>query len=153
METHMKEVLLALLAGIISGLLSPLILSVLQHRIIWRRQKGFEVKFGVFTDAVKTLSAYASDAMNPEIQENKKCHKGMVRVIALRPETDQVMDSSRCMVKAFYSEEAYMAFDKALRTEVSFEKVPNEQYEENRALAIAKMASELGIREGKDLKP
>jgi len=149
----MKEVLLALLAGIISGLLSPLILSVLQHKIVWRRQKRFEVKFGVFTDAVKALSAYASDAMNPEIQENKKSHNGMVRMIALRPETDQMMDSSRCMVKAFYSEETYRAFDKALRTEVSFKKVPNEEYEENRISAIVKMASELGIREHKQLKP
>jgi len=57
------------------------------------------------------------------------------------------------MVKAFYSEETYRAFDKALRTEVSFKKVPNEEYEENRISAIVKMASELGIREHKQLKP
>jgi hypothetical protein len=147
MEMLMKEVFIALLAGIVSGLLSPLILSVLQHKIIWRRQKRFEVKFGVFTDAVKALSAYGSDAMNPEIQENKKSHKGMVRKTALRPETDQMLDNSRSIVKAFYSEETYHAFNKALRTEVSFEKVPNEEYEENRISAIIKMASELGIRE------
>lgn len=149
----MKELLLALIAGIVSGLLSPLILSVLQHRIVWRRQKRFEVKFGIFADAIKALSAYESDALNPDIQKNKQSYKGMVRKIALRPETDQMIDSSRCMIKAFYSEEVYRAFDAALKTKVSFEEVPNIEYEENRITAVVSMASELGISDRKQTKP
>lgn len=145
----MKELLLAFSAGIISGLISPLILSVLQHKIIWRRQKRFEVKFAVFADSVKTLSAFQSDALNPELQNNKQIYMGMVRMTALRPETDQMMDNSRCMVKAFYSDEVYRAFDAALRTEVSFDKVPNIEFEEHRISAIVKMASELGISDNK----
>jgi hypothetical protein len=141
----MEDILLALMAGTVSGLLSPLILSILQQKIIWRRQKRFEIKFGAFVDAVKALSAYQSDALNAGLQKNKEEYKGMVRKIALRPETDQMMDNSRCMIKAFYSDEVYRAFDEALRTDLSFEKVPNIEYEENRISAIVKMASELGI--------
>jgi hypothetical protein len=42
--SEMKE---AIIAGLISGLLSPLFLSWLHHRLIWKTQKRFEIKFNI----------------------------------------------------------------------------------------------------------
>jgi len=68
----------AIIAGFISGLLSPLFLSILQQKLVWKPQKQFEIKFGILTDAIKALSAYQSDALNPELQKTKE-GKGDVR--------------------------------------------------------------------------
>ena len=98
----MKE---AIIAGLISGLISPIILSWFQHRLIWKTQKRLEIKFNIFTDAVTALSALETDSTNPKLQKNKSEYKGMTRVVELRPETEELIEKSRGMVKAFYAEE------------------------------------------------
>lgn len=138
----MKE---AIIAGFISGLISPLILSWLQHKIIWKRQKRFEIKFNIFSEAVSALSAYETDSLNPNLQKNKSEYFGSTRMVELRPETEQALERTKGMVKAFFSDETYQVLDKALRSKISIENIPNTTFEKNRTATILEMAKELGI--------
>jgi hypothetical protein len=135
----------AIIAGIISGLISPFIVSWLQHRIIWRSQKRYEIKLKIFTDAVTALSSYETDALDPQLQANKQEYKGATRRVEIRPETSELIERARGMVKAFFSDEAYHALDRTLRKKLSIENIPNIEFEENRTAAIVLLAKELGI--------
>ena len=137
----------AIIAGMISGLMSPLILSWLKHKIIWKAQKRNEIKMAAFTDTLTALSSLETDALDMELQSNKKEYKGSMRVVELRPETIILMEKSRGMVRAFFSEATFKKVDKAFRKKVSLENVPNVEFDESRTTAIIAMAEELGINE------
>ena len=136
----------AIIAGLISGLMSPLILSLIQHKLIWKRQKKFEIRYTVFSDAVRALGQLSTDALDPRLQGQKAEYKGRTRIVELRPETSELMERSRGMVNALFSDRASSAFDKALATEISIEEVPCIEFEENRTDAIIRLSEELGIR-------
>lgn len=142
----MKIMLETIIAGIIGGVISPFIVSFLQHKCIWRSQKKIEFKYSVFQDAVLALSQFAVDATDPAVQSDKKTYKNFARVVEARPETFSLMERSRGMVKAFFSEEAFQAFDEALKVPISIENVPNLDFERARVEAIARLAKELGIK-------
>jgi hypothetical protein len=133
-------------AGLIAGVISPLLLSWLQHRVIWRTQKKADVKYAIFSDAVRALSQYSVDALDPALQVEKKSYHGQTRYIETRPETLALMEQSRSMVQAFFSERAYEAFNSALCTPISIETVPNFEFEGARVKAIVALATDLGIR-------
>ena len=135
----------AIIAGVISGLMSPLILAWLRHKIIWKAQKRDEIKMNAFIDTLTALNSLETDALDTELQSNKKPYKGLTRVVEFRPETIIVKERARGMVRAFFSKETYEKVDKAMRTEVSIENVPNIDFDENRTLAISALAAELGI--------
>jgi len=135
----------ALLAGFISGFLSPLILSWVQHNIVWKTQKKLTIKFDIFTDSISALSKLMTDAYDLELQSNKAEYKGIQRLVELRPETAHLVEHSRGLVKAFFSDAAYEKFDKALRTKVSVETIPDIEFEKNRTETIIEMAKDLGI--------
>ena len=135
----------AIIAGMISGLMSPLILSWLKHKIIWKAQKRNEIKITAFTDTLTALSSLETGALDAELQSNKKEYKGSMRLVELRPETIILMEKSRGMVRAFHSEATFIKVDKALRAKVSFENIPNVEFDECRTTAIIAMAGELGI--------
>jgi hypothetical protein len=135
----------AIVAGLLSGLLSPLVLSWLQHNIIWRRQKRYEVKYSIFTDAVRALSQYETDVLDFQLQQNKPQIGEIVKKIELRPETSSLIEKSRGLVMAFFSPETHDLFDKAFKATLSIENVPNIEFEESRNEAIISMTKELGI--------
>ncbi|MBI9086293.1 MAG: hypothetical protein JEZ11_22020 [Desulfobacterales bacterium] len=137
----------AIIAGMISGLMSPAILSWLKHKIIWKAQKRNEIKISAFTDTLTALSSLETDALDTELQSNKKEYKGSMRVVELRPETIVLMEKSRGMVRAFFSEATFKYVDKALRDKVSIENIPNIEFDESRTTAIIAMSEELGINE------
>ena len=85
----------AIVAGLVSGILSPLILLWLQHHWIWRTQKRLDVKYAIFQDAVRALSLWSRDAMDPGLQANKSSHKGIVRLTEMRPETVELLEKSK----------------------------------------------------------
>lgn len=136
----------AIIAGIIGGIISPFIVSFLQHKCIWRNQKEIEIKYSIFQDAISALSQYAVDAVDPGLQSNKKTYNNMSRQVEARPETFALMERSRGMVKAFFSEEAYKVFDEALKTPISIEKIPNLDFGNAGVKAIIQLAKELGIK-------
>jgi hypothetical protein len=41
----------AIVAGIISGVISPFVVSWIQHKVIWRSQKQLEMKHSIFLDS------------------------------------------------------------------------------------------------------
>lgn len=139
-------IIIALASGGLSGIVSPLVLSWLQHKCIWKSQKKLEIKYSIFNDAVRSLSLYATDALDPKLQSEKLSYKGKRRLVEMRPETNELMQRSRGMVKAFFSEVAFESFDSALRANISIEEVPCLDFEEKRTTAIVKLSEELGIK-------
>ena len=135
----------AIVTGIIAGTLSPLVLSWLQHKVIWQTQKKLEMKHSIFVDAVRALSLWSRDAMDIELQDNKAA-KEITRQVEIRPETMEMIEKSKGMVNAFFSDKTYAAYDLALRAHLSLENIPNEDFEQKRTAAIIAMAKELGIK-------
>lgn len=140
----------ALIAGLISGILSPLALSWLQHQVIWRRQKRLEMKWSVFQDAVRALSLWSRDALDPGLQASKASHQGAQRVTELRPETGELLEKSKGMVQAFFSKEAWKAYEAVLRSHIALDNIPNTDFEAKRTDAIIGMARELGLASAGD---
>ena len=137
---------IGLISGFLSGVISPLILSLLQHKVIWKHQKKHEIRYSVFNDAVRALSLYATDALDPKIQSEKKAYNSIQRHIEFRPETSELMMKSRGMVKAFFAKQTYEAFDAALKANISIDDIPCTDFEEKRTIAILKLSEELGIK-------
>jgi hypothetical protein len=138
--------IIALASGALSGIISPLVLSWLQHKCIWKSQKKLEVKYSIFEDAVRALSLLATDAFDLKLQSEKTSYKGRSRQIELRPETSELIENSRGMVKAFFTETSYKLFDAALKARISFEEVPCLDFENKRTAAIVQLSQELGIK-------
>jgi hypothetical protein len=135
----------AIIAGIISGLMSPLILAWFRHKIIWKSQKREEIKMNAFIDTLTALSSLETDALDVELQSNKKSYNGLSRIVEFRPETIIIKERARGMIRAFFSKETFEKVDKAMRTQVSIENVPNIKFEKNRTSAISALAEELGV--------
>ena len=132
----------AIFAGLISGIISPILVSWIQHKCIWRSQKRLEYRWLIFNDAIKVLAFYARDAMDFELQQNKKEHNGRRASTELRNETKELMEKSRGLIKAFFPD-SHEAFDKALRAEISLRNYND--FDEKRCIAIEKMSEELGV--------
>ncbi len=135
----------AIIAGIISGIVSPIILQWLQHKYLWQRQKKLETKYAIFSDAVRALSLAAVDAGNPELQSSPKEHLGSRRKVQFRPETDELLQKAVVMVEAFFSERATAAFKNALRCDLSWQTLPHFEFQEKSVEAIIELSKDLGI--------
>lgn len=135
----------AIIAGIISGLLSPLILAWLSHQMIWKAQRRNEIRMQAFTDTLTALSLLETDAMDIDLQSNKKDYKGFMRNLEYRPETSIAMGRAIGMVEAFFSKETFHKVDRAFKTKISIENIPNIKFYENRTEAVVAMSDELGI--------
>ncbi len=137
----------AIVAGIISGVISPFVVSWIQHKVTWRTQKQLEMKHTIFLDAVRALSQWSRDALDPALQAQNKASGANLRlVVEMRPETAELLERSKGLVQAFFAPEVYAAYDAALRAHVALENIPNEDFEVKRTAAIVAMANELGIR-------
>ena len=135
----------AIVAGVVAGILSPLVLAWLRHKYIWQSEKRLEQKYKIFIDAVRALALFSTDALDPKLQSEKASYKYVSRVTECRPETFEAMETSLGMVKAFFGEATFSALDKAFKQKLSVENVPNTEFENARVEAILAMACELGI--------
>jgi hypothetical protein len=70
---------------------------------------------------------------------------GSSRAVEARLETFELMERSRGMVKVFFTQASYDAYDEALRAKISLDTIPNLDFEEKRTKAILAMSKELGI--------
>jgi hypothetical protein len=136
----------ALIAGLISGIISPLIVSLIQHKVIWKRQKTLEIKYSLFNDAVRALSQLSTDALDLALQSQKPESNGVSTTVHFRPETKELIEKSRGLVMAFFSQQTSRAYEDALATRISVDDIPCLEFEKNRTLAIVLLAKELGIR-------
>lgn len=137
----------AIVAGVIAGVISPFLVSWLQHQVIWRRQRRLETKYKIFEEAVRALSLWATDAMDPRLQSEKSSYKGTCRLVEMRPETVELLEKSKGMVHAFFSKDTFATYEHALKAHIAIDNVPNEDFEARRAAAIVAMAAELGIKD------
>ncbi len=135
----------AIAAAVVASLMSPVVVLWLQHRYVWRPQRRLEMKHAVFKDAVRALSLWSRDAMDPGLQADKPSHGGSQRLTELTPETGELLERSKHMVRAFFSSEAYSDYEDTLRSHIAMDNVPNEDFEEKATKAIVAMARELGI--------
>lgn len=136
----------ALIAGLISGLISPFLLSLIQHKVIWKRQKTLEIKYSIFNDAVRALSQLSTDALDLALQSQKPKSNGLTPTIHFRTETKELIEKSRALVTAFFSQPTSRTYEEALATRISVDDIPCVEFEKNRTLAIVLLAEELGIR-------
>jgi len=136
----------AIIGGLMGGIVSPLILAVLKHFIVWRSEKRLELKGKVFDEAVSALAKRAVDALDPQLQSKKQSAGGLVRETEYRSETLELMERSRSQVRAFFKAEAADRFDKAANCKLSLDNIPNTEFEAARTEAISALASELGVQ-------
>jgi hypothetical protein len=136
----------AIIGGIIGGLISPLLLTVLRHFIIWRAEKYLEMKAQIFDEAISAFAKRATDALDPALQSQKANYKGFARETEYRPDTLELLERARAQVHAFYLPEAAAKFDRAANVKLSIDNIPNVEFEEARTEAISALASELGLQ-------
>ncbi len=136
----------AIIGGLVGGIVSPLILAVLKHFVVWRSEKRLELKGRVFDEAVSALAKRAVDALDPHLQANKQSAGGLVRETEYRSETLELIERSRSQVRAFFQSEAADQFDKAANCKLSLDNIPNIEFEAARTEAISALASELGVQ-------
>ncbi len=55
----------AIIGGLIGGIVSPLILALLKHFVVWRSEKRLELKGRIFDEAVSALAKRAVDVVIP----------------------------------------------------------------------------------------
>lgn len=135
----------AVVAGLVAGILSPLALSWFQHQLIWKRQKQLDLKLSVFRDAERALGLWSRDALDPDLQSSKAADRDTQPVTQYRPETAELLERSKGMVRAFFSNKTWQAYDAVLRSHIALNKIPNTDFETKRTDAIISMARELGL--------
>ena len=72
-------IIVAIGSGALSGIVSPLIFSWIQHKCIWKTQKKLEIKYSILNDSVKALGMYATDALDPGFNLRRKTTKELLK--------------------------------------------------------------------------
>lgn len=143
--------LILILIGLIFGLISGAALSWFQFRYIWINQKILEAKLTILDEAAKALSLYQREALDPEIQSQKRTSEtetGMTqyRTIELTSDTDVLIAKTLAKTKALFSEQTYNALSTALKAPLSVEKASGDSHHyfiSDRDAAIKLMSDEL----------
>ena len=131
----------SILSGIVGGIISPFIVSWLQDRFIWRRQKTVEIRQRVFDATVKALTTFAAEALDAASQaQHPECRGNYIN-----PDTRQALQEARALVQAFCSKEAYEALFDAMGERLTIADSPNMDWERKKTKAILAVAKEIGI--------
>jgi hypothetical protein len=134
---------IAIPSGIVSGIISPFIVSWLKHTFIWKRQREIELKNSIFRDAARALSMLETDATDPALQSDKASYKGKSRSVEARSQTFEFCITTGSLIESLFSNDAFKAWDKAYRTPISIEKAPDLEFATNRSDALKRLANEL----------
>jgi hypothetical protein len=124
----LSTILIALASAVVGGIISPIVLALLQHYFIWRKQKTAEARKQVFDDAVPAIALLEADAL-----------KGAGET---RPETNDQVQKALALVEAFFSAEAFGALTDYLKRDLS---KPGSDLNKLRTTAIKRLAMELGL--------
>lgn len=118
-----------------------------QQRFAWRPQKRTELRNKVFDHAITALAMYETDALDAALQANSAQYSGLGLAphVVTRPETRVALEKARLQVQAFFPAATFAAFEKALKTNVSLNNIPNTAYYQNADNAIKVMAKDLGL--------
>ena len=142
----MKEIALVFL-----GLCSGVILSWIQFKYIWIKQRKLELKFKTIDEAAKAIALFEREALDPEIQNKKRVYgtgdQGTsVRSIEVSAETDVLIRIALLKTKALYSESAYKHLDSAFRTKLDVNDPSGDNHHEfieQSAKAIEEMSEDI----------
>ena len=125
----METFFVALGSAFLGGILSPLLLALLQHHFIWRAQKTTEARKAVFDEAVKAIAMFEADTLK--------------QPMTIRQETTDQMQKALALVEAFFSPKAFNAVTQYTKRNPS--KGPSAEQNQLRTTAIKGMATELGL--------
>jgi len=126
----MQTFLIALGSAVLGGIISPLLLALLQHHFIWRAQRTTEARKAVFDEAIKAIAMLEADMLKA--------------APAVRQETTDQVQKALALVEAFFSRDAFDALTEYLKRDLS--KGPSANLNQLRTTAIKKMAAELGLK-------
>jgi hypothetical protein len=118
-------------SALLAGIISPIVLAWLQHQFIWRTQRTAEARKLAFDEAITAISMFEADALN----------SAGGGTAAIRQETKDQMQKALALVEAFFSQNAFDAFQKYTLRDLS--KVPSENLNQLRTKAIKTLATEL----------
>lgn len=135
----------------LSCLIAGYFVSWLQFRYIWINQKRHEIKFSILDDAARALALYEREALDPIIQSQKRPYNTkngtiMVPKIEFTTETQVLRVKTLVKTKALFSDDAYKALDKVLKTPLKLEEAAGEihhNFIKDSELAIDIMCKEL----------
>jgi hypothetical protein len=139
------SIVVAIIAGLSAAVLAPLVTAALARRD-WRAQKLLELKHDVFAGSTAALAAALTDALDVKLQKEKPEWKGMSRPVEYRSETFQALEQYRGLVAAFFSAAVADKYDRASRAMVSFDTIPNTDFEAKRAAFVVAASAELGLK-------
>ena len=134
---------IAIPSGIVSGIISPFVVSWLKHTFIWKRQREIELKNSIFRDAARALSMLETDALDPALQSDKASYKGQARSVEARSQTFELCITVGALIDCFFTDDAIKAWKKAFDTPISIEKAPDLEFATNRSDALKRLANEL----------
>lgn len=134
---------IAIPSGMVSGIISPFIVSWLNHTFIWKRQRKLELKNSILRDAARALSLLETDALDPALQSAKASYKGQVKSVEARSQTFELCITTGSLIDTFFTTDAFKAWEKAYKTPISIEKTPDTEFATNRSVVLKKLADEL----------
>ena len=103
--------------GIISGIISPLVFSLLQYKYIWRTRKAVEMKWRAYDDVIKALSLYGADLSIINIQKGNGSARIRVATENIRTETYEAIHQARGQIRALFPPEICKQFEKVFQPE------------------------------------
>ncbi len=138
------SILIAVIAGMSGGIVGPFVTDRLQ-RSRWKAQKAFDLKYDAFQGAIDAVAAWEADALDIALQKQKPVYKDSTPVVAKRETTVQALAHHECLIDALFSDSVSQKYRKLMRSHISFENVPNIDFEDNRKAFVAACALELGL--------
>lgn len=132
-------------AALLSGILSPLILSLFNHGFVWRQQKLFDLKYRAYETIIEALGAYESDSLNPAIQDNKYVRNGRTRSVELKPETETLIHKADGLAMSFFTVDTYKLVDIAFKFHIQIDSPGAREFKMHKLKAIMGMGEELKI--------
>lgn len=135
------SLIIALCSGLLSGCVSPFIISWLS-----KNQKNFDLKYKTLEETLKAISMWEADVYDFSLQNSKEAHDGAVRQVNIRPATHQAIENSKSLIKSWYSENVYSHLDSLLRSNISINNSRFIEHEELKNKFILSATKELKIK-------
>lgn len=127
-------------------------LSWFQFKYIWLNQRRLEEKYKILREATKALALFEREALDPEIQNNKRVYNSdrqgtSERRIELSAKTDVLIRTVLIKTNAMYSKKAYQYLDSALRIMLNKDPDGDRHYEfiEQSKKAIEEMIKDFKV--------
>ena len=84
-----------------------------------------------------------TDALDPALQSDKASYKGQIRSVEARSQTFELCITTGSLIRSFFTDDAFNAWEKAYKTPISIEKAPDLEFATNRSDALKRLANEL----------